>query len=533
MPKLKAALIFITIQLFYSWLFGMLLIDELGSPRGSIATYIEDNGTSLFGSYYTYNDHVYYKEHLVAEADSQSLRALDSPPYGNIAIDNQAVFCGNSLLPHLDPKTVKLVGENYYADNQRTYHCPQHPQRLDTISWWEDQWHELKFQILGTLPPKRYQYPYVELPANDKDYALLQQFNNLTETRHAIYDADGTYMYTSGGPIRSDEYPIVSNGEIVLYESNIMDNANPSTLLPIELRVGNGDIGYSRKYFGDGENLYYKSRLISTQSSEKPFSFKLKKLTGYEFLINPESGWIHVENYTFDPQYAPYTLLTAHSGYVPGNLLVDGHIDHPLFLSDAGIFYFNDATGKAEKMGENPFVNTDYTEIAPLVFTTKDTTYYVETLGYKETHLKKMLNPPNGNWDLLGSIMRGTIWKKGNSFYYIDQYGASSGIKHTIYKIDTAKTANTMLTNDPDYWHIGTLIDDHKLTPVENESIAQTKNNDEGFVFGFDLTTILLLLVTGMIIYAVYLIISALRKIKRMNQEIEQFEKERNQKFRF
>ena len=122
-------------------------------------------------------------------------------------------------------------------------------------------------------------------------------------------------------------------------------------------------------------------------------------------------------------------------------------------------------------------------EISPNVFTDDENIYYFH--AYDVWHRRKggrgSLASRNteiyyldkkDDWEKIVDIesgIYGTVWKKGNRYYYFDNLGINQLIDNAIYEIKDKETLQYLLNNSRSTTKIKELIENEKLIKVEGE----------------------------------------------------------------
>ncbi len=130
------------------------------------------------------------------------------------------------------------------------------------------------------------------------------------------------------------------------------------------------------------------------------------------------------------------------------------------FVNNECIYYYDNQKKKQKRAGDNIF-NGNVEELSPNVFTDDKNIYYFhaydvwkryknagDVLFSQNTEIC-YLDKKDG-WekvkDIRGGII-GSIWKKGNRYYYFDNLGMSQLINNTIYEITDKKILEYLLLN--------------------------------------------------------------------------------------
>ena len=347
-------------------------------------------------------------------ADIATFKPFESEDYftQNIALDKNSVYFENVIIPDLNPNKLKVIGNGYYTDGTNTYFYSPFSE-LDKDS-------------------SKYIFPYKKIEGA-KNLKALENFE--------LFAVDGDNVY---------------------YKGEILNNADLSTLEIIDKNT---------EYFADKENVYYKSNLLPIKNSGK-----LKIVSsehGDKFLYDEVNGYVFIEDYSFDREKAPYKVI--------GNK--GNHLYNLVFVNNEGIYYYDNQKKKQLRAGDNIFVG-NVEEISPNIFTDDENIYY-----FHAYEVRKRLKHSSGNvlasrntviyslgkkdaWEKLKEIESGTvgsIWKKGNKYYYFDNLGIFQLIDNAIYEIRDKETLEYLLNYNEGSDKIGEFIENEKLIKIEGE----------------------------------------------------------------
>lgn len=464
--------------------------------NGSSYYKIDQNGQELHGEFMLYEGKVYVAVpsngfYPVEEANVASLRALsDNRQDDHVALDKNHVYCGNQILPNLDPTTTIALGNNYYGNptnGKLTYYCSRSSERNFALKWWQELWQTLVYQLscyefiseLFNAPkyakkPQTYLYPFNALPASDMPYQpALDRFTG-----------------------------IATNGTQVYYHGQPMPQASPNGLRMLqEKEVNRNDTRDSPWYFADGKHVYHKNQLLPVADNPQLYTFAVNDVLDIEYLFDPQDNMVYAQNLPFDSAHAPYQLISRHGE----------HVYHALFigkepLGKAGVYFYNTQTNQIQRAGDSPFTGADgqanfanFSEIAPYVFSDGKQTLYLESYEkwvrssgrgtyfnglYGRFTYVYQLNEGNANqWQKIGKVGRGmgSAWQNGDRFYYFDEYGTGQLIFHTIYRIADHATVQQMLSDEFHRDDIFDLIEEDRLVVPQRTKLleAETKFNEE------------------------------------------------------
>ncbi|WP_335996916.1 DKNYY domain-containing protein [Fusobacterium polymorphum] len=387
-----------------------------------IKTNGEQYGKSNFFKYqgkiyvFTLNDGM--KE--IKNVDITTFKAFEPEDYftQNIALDKNSVYFGNVIIPDLNPNKLKVIGNGYYTDGTNTYFYSPFSE-FDKDS-------------------SKYIYPYKKIE-NAKNLKALENLE--------LFAVDGDNVY---------------------YKGEILKNADLNTLKIIDK---------NNEYFADKENVYYKSKLLPIKNSGKLKIVSSEQ--GDTFLYDEASGYVFIGDYTFDKEKAPYKVI-GNNGTNLYNLI---------FIGKDGIYYYDSEKKKQLKAGDNIFIG-NIEEIAPNIFTDDKNIYYFSAYSVRSGSRKSLGELLSRNTDIYyldkkdswekvkdireGSI--GSIWKKGNKYYYFNNLGIFNSIDNTVYKISDKETLNYLLSKADDE------TDDIKsegLTAINTDYIRDLIKNEK------------------------------------------------------
>ena len=406
--------------------------------------------------------------------DMETFKTLNSGDYytKNIGLDKNNVYFGNVIIPDLDPNKLEVIGNGYYTDGTNSYFYSPFSE-LDKES-------------------SNYIYPYkkIENAKNLKAYENLELF--------------------------------AVDGENVYYKGEILKNADLRTLKIIDK---------NNEYFADKENVYYRSKLLPIKNSGKLKIVSSEQ--GDTFLYDEASGYVFIGDYTFDKEKAPYKVI-GNNGTNLYNLI---------FIGKDGIYYYDSEKKKQLKAGDNIFIG-NVEEIAPNIFTDDKNIYYFSAYSVRSGSRKSLGELLSRNTDIYyldkkdswekvkdireGSI--GSIWKKGNKYYYFNNLGIFNSIDNTVYKISDKETLNYLLSKADDETddiksegltaintdYIRDLIKNEKLIAVSGEKkmtiTIKYKTDIVDKIFKYSIRIFL-------VVYFIFIIFKNFRKSRRISNE--------------
>ena len=472
----KIAIIIFAIFVLFFIPFTISNMISSDSKSYEIKTNGKQYGTSNFFKYqgkiyvFTLNDGMQVLENV----DMETFKTLNSGDYytKNIGLDKNNVYFGNVIIPDLDPNKLEVIGNGYYTDGTNSYFYSPFSE-LDKES-------------------SNYIYPYKKIE-NVKNLKALENLE--------LFAVDGDNVY---------------------YKGEILKNTDLNTLKIIDK---------NNEYFADKENVYYRSKLLPIKNSGKLKIVSSEQ--GDTFLYDEASGYVFIGDYTFDKEKAPYRVI-GNNGTNLYNLI---------FIGKDGIYYYDSEKKKQLKAGDNIFIG-NIEEIAPNIFTDDKNIYYFSAYSVRSGSRKNLgellsrntdicyLDKKDG-WEKVKDIREGSIgsiWKKGNKYYYFNNLGIFHFTDNTIYEISDKETLNYLLSKADDETddiksegltaintdYIRDLIKNEKLIAVSGEKkmtiTINYKTDIVDKIFKYSIRIFL-------VVYFIFIIFKNFRKSRRISNE--------------
>lgn len=402
--------------------------------------------TIQLGIFEKYNNKIYASvpsngNYLIPEADFATFHLVsDDLQYRQLAVDKNQVYCGNIPLKNIQPTQVKTIGNSYFTDGTDTWYCAPSSERNPDLGAVHEFFQTILQSFALASKPQSYIYPFYKLERGQQPY-IANQYNGIAHNE--------THTY---------------------YEGRLLPQANPNQ---IKFVSDDQDI----PYLSDGQHVYYNQTLLNLKDNGHLESFDIDGVNQQHYLYNPQDGMVYVNQLPFDPQYAPYRVVSE-SG---------DHVNHVLFYAKSGVFFYDPEKEKVQRAGDNPFSASNYKEISPLIFSDGKTLIYLQSRRHHSrqeqsstlsTSILKLNEPLHGDWEKVGDVYQnaGSVWKNGQSFYYFDQLGDSHIIKKTIYRIKDHQTVDYLLNDSPRIDDIRDLIEDHKIVEPEHITLVEAKS---------------------------------------------------------
>lgn len=457
----------ITLLCFSIVLVGFLsgLILDLNQPSSfEIDHESQDINNSIFK---LYRGQIYASvpsngEYPMPDADPATFRALNQDrrhQNRQFAVDRQHAYCGNLSVATLDPTQTQAIGNNYFSDGLNTAYCAPMSQLNPEVSGLNELKQTWLYGWGLANKPQTYKYQVIDLPKSTQPY-------------RAILNAD-----------------IATNGQAVYYRGLAMPSANPEQLTAVAVPQDDQSIRLSHEFYQDQNSVFFKHHKLNLNAKQQLYSFYVDGLHQEAYLFDPTDGQVFMNQVKFDPQYAPYRLLSS-SGL---------HVNHALFLSKHGVFFYDRKTENIQRAGDNPFDQGPWQEISPLIFSYNHQTYFLHDssrrggnkspgLISRSTHLYQLKDAPNGPWQKVqkvGTHHYAEVWKKGEKYYYFDRLGSSQLVGQVIFEIVSSDALQTLLTGDPTPDDIRKLTRNDQLKSVATTEILKATTYYKKILFGF------------------------------------------------
>ena len=432
------AVVFAMLIMFYLFFFLFNISDDNSYE-------IEQNGEKYGKSeFIKYQGEIYVPVpsgglYTLTDVDVESFKVLDSGGYIEriVGLDKNHVYFGNIPIPDLNPDTFYSIGNGYYSDGKNTYFCSASSERNTELSTLTEVVQMLTYSKSKSKKTQSYIYPYKKIETDKK----LKPIENL--------------------------YFFATDGEKVYYKGEVLENADLGTLENID--------GYN-EYFADKENVYYKSKLLPIKNSGKLRVVSSEQ--GDEFLYDEVNGYIFIEDYSFDREKAPYKVI--------GN--EGNHLYNLIFINNEGIYYYDNQEKKQKRAGDNIFIG-NVEEISPNIFSDDENIYYLYAYDIRSANrssANKLISKnteiyilgKKEDWQKVSDIQNGhagAIWKKGDIYYYFDNFGIFQLIDDTVYQISDKETVEHLLNNNIAPNTIREFIENNKLIAINGEEKVKIK----------------------------------------------------------
>lgn len=388
------------------------------------------------------------------EADTASFEAFDTKSIDGrqAGRDRRHVYCGNRILPDLQPASTRYLGNSYFSDGSMTYFCAFYSVLNDELDALPEVWQKILYRMDRGPKPQTYLYPFRALPAGAQPYRPLL------------------------------DRELATDGARVFYEGMEMPQANPQALRRVAA-IQDGESRPGDQFFADGRHVYFRETLLPLSDDPRLYSFQLEGLDRQLYLSDPRDGMMYVGAQAFDAAHAPYRLLSDKGR----------HVNQALFAGKDGIYFYNSQTRQVERAGDDPFASGAFTALSPYVFTDgnqvlflrgKESWYKSRSRGgliSRSTLIYRMTPAPGGPWQKVGDVYHrfGSVWRHGDALYYFDELGATQLVFSPMYRILDPAAADFLVRSQQTLQiradDIRKLIRDGKMAAIEGEEILEAK----------------------------------------------------------
>lgn len=404
---------------------------------------IERSGKQIGNSvFYKYDGKIYALipsggYYIVEDADMDSFSVIntgDTYHPSVVGIDKNHVYFGNVKIEDLNPKNISYIGNGYYTDGKSSYFCSPLSERNDELSYLSEGFGHIVHAFFKDKKPKSYIYPYHKVETEKK----ISNFKELL-----FFATDGDVLY---------------------YKGKVLKNVDVNTIKQVSNRG---------EYFCDKNNVYYKDELLPIKNSGELEVISAEQ--GDDFLYDRKMGEVFNGNFRFDEKSAPYKVIGNRSS----------HIRNLFFVSNDGVYFYNQRKNKQVKIGENNFKG-NIKHLDDNVFCDEENIYFLSSyekyLFARRVNRRRLYSinsqivsfDKKEGWEKVKSInsnVIGSVWTKNGKYYYFDNLGNSQLIKDTVFEITDKEVLKELLSDENKITvnRIREIIKDEKMKAVSGE----------------------------------------------------------------
>ena len=431
------------------------------SPEGKIYVQISGSGK--------------YELKGVDEASFRVLKLKHAYDYSNVAADKNSVYCAREILPGLDPKSTKVLGNGYLSDGKISYYCATRSEK------------EAEFGAI---------------------------MKNLVHVFIKSYD-DSPYFYRTKRVESTNLEPIFDagfarDGGTLYYKGEKLD-ADPS-----ELRYITAENGAPSGYYTDGKSLFLGFYKLDMSYTDEVRQICYDAKHDIEYLFEPKSGAVFANELKFSAQNMPYSAI-----YSVDNV----HSFWPLFASKDGIYFWDSSKNEQAKISDYQ-LKGELKRLYADVFVDESSAYFLQQgeewrrskhgrhLVAQTVSLYKFAT--SSSWRKIGLVKDGeygAVYANGDKVYFFSNIKPFYGIKHSVYEVADLGVIEilTRASKELSAKDISGMIKRGELVEASGEEVARSR-------IEYDSPKIILYITFG--IAFVVIVLTTLAKPKRDERDL-------------
>ena len=434
------------------------------SPEGKIYVQISGSGK--------------YELKGVDEASFRVLKLKHAYDYSNVGADKNHVYCAREILPGLDPKSAKVLGNGYISDGKISYYCATRSEK------------EAGFSEFGAI------------------------MKNLAHTFIKSYD-DSPYFYRTKRVESTNLEPIFDagfarDGATLYYKGEKLD-AQPS-----ELRYITAESGAASGYYTDGKSLFLGFYKLDASYSDEVRQICYDDKHDIEYLFEPKSGAVFANERKFSAQNMPYSAI-----YSVDNV----HSFWPLFAGKDGIYFWDGSKNEQAKISDYQ-LKGELKRLYADVFVDEISAYFLQQgeewrrskhgrhLEAQTVSLYKFA--PSSSWREIGLVKDGeygAVYANVEKVYFFSIIKPFYGIKHSVYEVADLGVIEilTRASKELSAKDISEMIKRGELVEASGEEVARSR-------IEFDSPKIILYITFGIAFFVI--VLTTLAKPKRDERDL-------------
>ena len=434
------------------------------SPEGKIYVQISGSGK--------------YELKGVDEASFRVLKLKHAYDYSNVAADKNSVYCAREILPGLDPKSAKVLGNGYISDGKISYYCSTRSEKKAGFSEFSAIMKNLAHVFIKSYDDSPYFYRTKRVEST-----------NLEPIFDAGFARDGGMLYYKGEKLDAD---------------------------PSEPRYITAENGAASGYYTDGKSLFMGFYMLDTSYSDEVRQICYDAKHDIEYLFEPKSGAVFANERKFSAQNMPYNAI-----YSVDNV----HSFWPLFASKDGIYFWDSTKNEQAKISDYQ-LKGELKRLYADVFVDESLAYFLQQgeewrrskhgrhLEAQTVSLYKFA--PSSSWREIGLVKDGeygAVYANGDKLYFFSKIKPFYGIKHSVYEVADpgvieilTRPSKELSTKD-----ISDMIKRGELVEASGEEVARSR-------IEYDSPKIILYITFG--IAFVVIVLTTLAKPKRDKRDL-------------
>ena len=398
------------------------------SPEGKI--YIQISGSGK------------YELKGVDEASFRVLKLKHAYDYSNVAADKNHVYCAREILPGLDPKSAKVLGNGYLSDGKISYYCATRSEKEAGFSEFSSIMKNLVHVFIKSYDDSPYFYRTKRVEST-----------NLEPIFDAGFARDGATLYYKGEKLDAD---------------------------PSELRYITTESGAASGYYTDGKSLFMGFYRLDARYSDETRRICYDAKHDIEYLFEPKSGAVFANEHKFSAQNMPYSAI-----YSVDNV----HSFWPLFASKDGIYFWDGSKNEQAKISDYQ-LKGELKRLYADVFVDESSAYFLQQgeewqrskhgrhLVAQTVSLYKFA--PSGSWRKIGLVKDGeygAVYANGDKVYFFSSIKPFYGIKHSVYEVAGPSVIEilTRASKELSAKDISEMIKRGELVEASGEEVARSR----------------------------------------------------------
>ena len=398
------------------------------SPEGKIYVQISGSGK--------------YELKGVDEASFRVLKLKHAYDYSNVAADKNSVYCAREILPGLDPKSAKVLGNGYISDGKISYYCSTRSEKEAGFSEFSAIMKNLANVFIKSYDDSLYFYR-----------TKLVESANLEPIFDAGFARDGGTLYYKGEKL----------------------DAQPS-----ELRYITAENGAPSGYYTDGKSLFLGFYKLDTSYTDGTRQICYDPKHDIEYLFEPKSGAAFANERKFSTQNMPYSAI-----YSVDNV----HSFWPLFASKDGIYFWDGSKNEQAKISDYQ-LKSELKRLFADVFVDESSAYFLQQgeEWQRSKHGRHLVAQivslykfaPSSSWRDIGLVKDGeygAVYANGEKVYFFSKIKPFYGIKHSVYEVAGPSVIEilTRASKELSAKDISDMIKRGELVEASGEEVARSR----------------------------------------------------------
>ena len=398
------------------------------SPEGKI--YVQISGS---GKYELKGAH---------KASFRVLKLKHAYDYSNVAADKKHVYCAREILPGLDPKSAKVLGNGYISDGKISYYCGTRSEKEPGFSEFSAIMKSVAHAFIKSYDESSYFYRTKRVEST-----------NLEPIFDAGFARDGATLYYKGEKLDAD---------------------------PSELRYITTENGAASGYYTDGKSLFMGFYRLDASYSDETRRICYDAKHDIEYLFEPKSGAVFANELKFSAQNMPYSAI-----YSVDNV----HSFWPLFASKDGIYFWDGSKNEQTKISDYQ-LKGELKRLYADVFVDESSAYFLQQgeewrrskhgryLEAQTVSLYKFA--PSSSWRKIGLVKDGeygAVYANGDKVYFFTNIKPFYGIKHSVYEVADLSVIEilTRASKELSAKDISEMIKRGELVEASGEEVARSR----------------------------------------------------------